>query len=166
MCSEIKFATLRGPSASLPLARLYEAMPFLRSEYRCTKNGNSCTFRSKATWTEADSATADAWHNARAIKCMNWGAAPVFENTPADLRFQWFTTRGSPILPAMTSSLLFAFVLSSISRYRANLAADLEQSKLNLLIEVFRAEADGLMVPAFRNLLYREQLGILAPYSL
>jgi hypothetical protein len=54
--------------------------------------------------------------------------------------------------------LLLAFALASLYRYRPNLLDSIESSKISLIFDVFLNEADGFLLPAFRNLIYGELL--------
>ena len=90
------------------------------------------------------------------FRACNFGGQQV--NGNLSVEFMWRFERASPILPTLTAGLLLSFVLASLSRYRANIVNRVESSKVNLLCEVFSSEADGFMIPAFRNLLYAETM--------
>ncbi len=90
------------------------------------------------------------------FKACNFGAQHV--NANLTVEYLWRFDRSSPILPTLTAGLLLSFVLASLARYRANILDRVESSKVNLLCEVFASEADGFMLPAFRNLLYAETM--------
>ena len=63
-------------------------------------------------------------------------------------------------VPTPSATLLLAFMLGSLARYRPTLAANLAESRLSLPLDAFVNEADGYALPAFRNLLYREELTV------
>ena len=54
-------------------------------------------------------------------------------------------------MSSASASLLLSFTLASLARYRPHLVDSVEASKLNLVFEVFQNEADGFMIPMFRN---------------
>ena len=74
------------------------------------------------------------------------------------IQYLWKYAPRVPIYPTLSAGLILSFVLSSLFRYRPTLVRKLDNSGINLLVDVFLNEIDGLMIPAFRNLLYREEL--------
>jgi hypothetical protein len=77
-----------------------------------------------------------------------------------NIAYQWHGLKGKPLLPTLTVTLLLAFALSSIARYRPSIALGVEDTSLSVLLETFIAEADSIVIPSMRNLLYREEVCI------
>lgn len=163
MISELDFRLSRHGAGDLkghrlPRSRLEQALPFLRTEYLCSaKRDLHLNYKSVTNWDEADHVQAMTWHNVRAFKAMNFGARSLDDGIAHHI---WYTVPRAPILPALTASLLLSFVLASVARYRPNLTAQLEDSRLNIVVDVFTAESDCFVIPALRNLLYKEELSL------
>ncbi|NOS99217.1 MAG: hypothetical protein HOP29_01155, partial [Phycisphaerales bacterium] len=107
-------------------------------------------YRSRSKWDNDQNA--EEHHRVRAMKATNVGGS----RTPG--WSVWYTSPRTDILPTLTSTLIVSFVLSSIYRYRASLAARLNESKHDVIADVFVREADSIMIPAMRNLLYRNEM--------
>lgn len=90
------------------------------------------------------------------MRLINFGGQEVDAN--GHVAFSWQVNSGSPLIPTLSASLLLSFVLASLSRYRPNLLDHVETSKVNLLFDVYSSEADGFVIPAFRNLLYGQTM--------
>lgn len=115
-------------------------------------------FISKQRWTIGNRARAEAFHSACKFRICNFGGqSRAADGTVAHV---WRIAPPIPVLPTLTASLLLSFALSSLCRYRANILDRVENSKVNLLCEVFANESDGFIIPAMRNLLYRELLTV------
>ena len=74
--------------------------------------------------------------------------------------YAWPFAPRVPIVPSLTACLMLSFALSSIWRYRPHLANAMQESRVNLLADVFVNESEGIFIPTFRNLLYREWLTV------
>jgi len=144
-------------SANFPLGRLYRAAPALKSQYTLKqKHRHSAEFESRQRWTVSNRERAEKYHDDLALRIINFGGQQVDQNRAE--HFMWRFDSTSDLLPALTASLLLSFTLASLARYRANVLDRVEGSKINLLCEVFSNEADGFIIPAFRNLLYAESM--------
>jgi len=140
-------------STSYPSTRISTALPSLHSDYTLTnKEPLQRGYISKQRWTLQNKDRAVRYHEDRALKMINYGGQTI--SPDLQINFRWSATPDSPLIPTMSASLLLSFVLASIARYRPNLLDRVESSKVNLLCETFSNEADGFMLPAFRNLLY------------
>ena len=93
---------------------------------------------------------------------INFGGHHVIEyfNNPKSY-YSWYSMNHKEFIPTITASLLLSFSFASIVRYRPILLNKLMDSRLNFLFDIFVREADGFLLPAFRNLLYREELAII-----
>lgn len=111
-------------------------------------------YKSKTTFTGTDAFKKSSELTAEQyLKLSNFG----YHADVSDLHKRyWHYTSGTIFLPALTTTLMIAFVGASIARYRPRLLTGLNSSRYNLLFDVFYAESPGLMLPAMRNLLYRE----------
>lgn len=154
-------ATLGKKFRELPSAWLERAMPTLPKQYeRAETSQHSVTYLSKNSWANEKSAV--KWHKATCMKFINFGgqvvrsAPPQFGGDKA--YYVWHGLFGRPLVPTLTACLLFSFFLSSIFRYRPGLSSKLLESELNVITEAFIQESEGLVIPAMRNLLYREEL--------
>jgi hypothetical protein len=148
-------------NAKFPLKRLYRAMPDLKTKFRAQqKKGYTRTFESLQKWTAGNKPRAEKFHDEMALRFMNFGAQMVVGvlGGPPAVQWAWRIEPNSDLLPCLTSGIMLSFVLASLSRYRADVLDRVENSKINLLFEVFASEADGFLIPAMRNLLYAETL--------
>lgn len=163
--SEVTFTygQLRNISAAQKRSlkkRMESMMPLLRSAYRY--NGTSphkIVYRSKQAWSKSQSRAALQTHRLNCLKFINFGGH-FYIPMSDEVLYRWYVRPRIRAFPAMTASLIFSFVLGSISRYRPSLRAELADSDLNLLADVFISESAGDLIPAFRNLLYREEMSI------
>lgn len=130
---------------------MHVALPCLKQDFELhdAPNRRTRTFVSKRGWDNAEKKSAMAAHDAYGLKLTNFGASDG-----------WMYDRGVKIFPALTAGMLMAFAMSSWSRYRPNLLERLEKSRVNLLCDVFCSEIDALMIPAFRNLIFGENLRV------
>jgi hypothetical protein len=146
----------------LSRATLEAAMPILRTAYSSVaSNKGILNYRSRHSWDEASKSEAVEAHRKYMLKCINYGGHVVTERVhPQFGMYRWYFVKRSLMLPTSTASLLFASCLASLVRYRPALTEKLEGSRLNILRETFVNEADGYLIPMFRNLLFREELAI------
>ena len=165
LCDTNNPPTWSPGTATLPVNRFRQAIPELGSQFRITQHQKHLTeFESNQNWTPGNRERAQAFLEDVAFRAANFGGQFVGPNL--NVEYLWRFERTSPILPTLTAGLLLSFVLASLSRYRANILDRVESSKVNLLCEVFASEADGFMIPAFRNLLYREAMYVNpTPYT-
>ena len=162
--SEVRFSWSPPPGVPVepsrfPRKKIEMAMPILarRYDYRVLQGGRFA-YRSKQTWARNKAGRRDAWawHRECCFKVINFGSQ--IDVPGGASRYRWRYLPRMPMLPTMTASLLLAFALASLFRYRPLLAKQLDDSELNVLIDVFINEADGFMIPTFRNLLFAEEL--------
>jgi hypothetical protein len=148
--------------ARFPLKRLYKAAPTLNSDYILKqRHQHSAEFESIQRWTTNSRERADKFHDDVALRLVNFGGQDIDQNLAVN--FMWRFDGKSLLLPTLTAALLLSFALASLARYRPNLLDRVETSKINLLCEVFSNEADGFIIPAFRNLLYKQSMYLLGP---
>jgi hypothetical protein len=134
-------------------------MPSLKSQYLPQQiEPHTRTFESQNEWTAGNKERAERFHIDMALKFLNFGGQIV--DSRGVVQYLWWLEPNSNILPTLTAGLLLSFVLTSLSRYRANLLDRVESSKINIIHEVFANEADGIVIPALRNLLYAETMYI------
>jgi hypothetical protein len=150
-----------GSSGRLTRQRVERAMPGLVSYYVIkSQSNNKLEYTSRRSW--PNESRAQNWHRQMCMKFINFGGHGIFVGHPLEPRvmcqYQWETISRKPLLPTLTAVLLLSFGLASISRYRPILARRAEDSALNLLFDVFVHESDSIMIPAIRNLLFREEL--------
>jgi hypothetical protein len=94
-------------------------------------------------------------HSRLCLPLINFGGHTRW-NQPG--QYRWIIAPRCRPLPCLTAAMMFSFFLASAVRYRPALTHRMAQSSLNLLIEVFLAEAPHYLMPVFRNLLYREEM--------
>ncbi len=145
--------------------KLERALPVLRSEYLKEKSSDrTLNYRSKTEW--SSEVEARNWHQKKCIKMINFGGHLFEEGPPLqsnmECKYFWWGVEKKRLLPTLTSTLLLSFGLASIARYRPALRKHIEDSVFNMLINVFIHESDGMMIPAFRNMLFREELCVLS----
>lgn len=140
--------------------RLEDAMPLLTSDYVRDRGArNPLIYKSIASWASADAATAP--HRKNCMKLINYGGHKIEGSTfGVNCQYEWRGVSRSPLLPTLTSSLLFSFSLASLVRYRPALLNAALDSPYQLLIDTFVQESDGTFIPALRNLLYRQEVSI------
>lgn len=161
---ELTVPSQEGIEARFPSKRLGVAAPFLKKDYAMIEQrGGHRQYRSRRSWTKENLAAAEEYHYSTCLQLLNFGAQAItqtrggtFNMATVDVHHRWSFTTSDPLLPALTASLLLSHAHSSISRYRPNLLGKIDSSRINLLFDSFALEADGLMVPAFRNLLSGE----------
>lgn len=132
--------------------RLEEAMPLLQTAYSRQRKH---LYRSRTGWTS--DARAMRSHKANGMKIVNFGGH-VFGSQ--HFIYSWRGVYRVPLIPTLTSILLMAFSLASVARYRPALLQSAIGAPVYLLVDTFVQEADGVFVPAVRNLLYREEVAI------
>ena len=143
-----------------PTKTLEQAMPILKSEYKRfdSKNTKMTLYRSVQSWTTEERARKQ--HSKRGIKLINFGGHIGYSS------YAWHGVARMPLLPTLTSTMLIAFSLSSIVRYRPVLLDSAMKSPMSLLIDTFVNEADQVFLPTLRNLLYKQELTISPAQSL
>lgn len=142
---------------SVPLGRIAKLMSALSGEYQASaKTKTSCSYVAKRRWPVTDYAQAQTALATDAFKFLNFGGHHL--DASGSVHFSWLFRPEAPLIPTLSASLLLAFVLASLSRYRPHLLEKAENSRVDLLFEVFLNEANGTLIPALRNLLYGELL--------
>lgn len=142
-----------------PAKRMGSAMPLLRQRYRLkSKETARRVYVSKSSWSETNRERAERFHQDSALQLVNFGGQQVGDD--GIVYHYWRFRPESPLIPTVSAGLLLAFVLASLARYRANVLNSVQNSKVNLLCDVFASEANGFIIPAFRNLLYGEPMYI------
>lgn len=158
--SEVQF-TCRNDDrseASLTRLRLERAMPVLRTDYALrSKSKSRLTYQSKRSWTSY--AEAEQYHKATCRHMINFGGH-FTQPERVNSVYRWHSVSGVPLIPTLTACLLLSFSLASVARYRPLLAAEASGSPISLLIDVFVRESDSTVIPALRNLLYRQEVTI------
>lgn len=138
----------------VPRQALEAGFPELRTTYRIEEQTKSrVVYRTRRTW--AQSADMRDWRRNNLLRLLNPGAE-VF--IPQRFHYLLYTCSRVPILPCLTAAMLLSFVAASILRYRPSLADWIEDSRFNVIFDVFMRESDAWLLPAFRNLLFREQM--------
>lgn len=152
-----------APPTRLTPRRIQRAIPLLRKEYiRDSKSAAPLRYRSRMKWKTEDQARKQ--HRKNCIQMINYGGHFVIPGEEVT-SYRWQGVSRIPLMPTLTASLLLAFSLSCMVRYRPGILTKAMSSPINLLIETFVQEADGCVIPAFRNLLYREELSVgTVPY--
>jgi hypothetical protein len=152
-----------GQPANLTKNRLERAVPELRQFFTIiSQKKDVLQYRSKNSW--SDQAAAQAWHKEKSLKAINYGGHITYVGPAFQFRlrndYQWHGLKGKPLLPTLTATLLLAFALASIARYRPSIALGVEETSLSVLLDTFIGEADSIVIPSMRNLLYREEVCI------
>ena len=160
--SQISFhcSNTSGSDASLTKQRVEKAMPDLARSYRVTKRQrHMLVYRSQRGWQSEKDALHE--HKEACIRLINFGGHLISQNVlETSIDYMWHGIARKPLLPTLSAALLLSFGLASICRYRPGLAKRVERSEVNLLLDIFVAEADAIVLPAMRNLLYREEVVI------
>ncbi len=163
--SEMSFECIdvEGQPANLTKSRLERAVPELRQFFTIIgQRKDRLQYRSRNSW--PNQAAAQAWHSQNSLKAVNYGGHRIYmgPGLQFDLQneYQWHGLTGKPLLPTLTATLLLAFALASIARYRPSIARGVEGISLSVLLDIFIAEADSIVIPSMRNLLYREEVCI------
>jgi len=134
-------------------------MPLLKSDYKLIEHNSTIRkYKSKRKWSKNGFNRAEKTHYNNMLKMMNYGGQNY--SLDGECFYSLKFGKNEPILPTLTATLIFSFILSSFARYRANIIDQSESSKLNLLFDVFTNEADYYMIPAIRNLLYNETVAL------
>ena len=153
----------KGPDdspASLTKERVEKAMPDLAKSFVLEqRERHSIVYRSKGIWKNEDDALDR--HRKTCLRLINYGGnllLPVIGQS--SLEYVWRAVARKALFPTLSATLLLSFSLASICRYRPSLSRSIERSKLNLLLDIFVGESNGIVIPAMRNLLFREELVI------
>lgn len=160
--SVFKFSELRGDQAVRVRqpGKLERAMPLLVSNYsRDVADPTHTQYRSTNSWGTESAAL--RIHRQNGMKLANYGGHSVI-STPGSAQpvYAWRGVSRRPLMPTLSSTLLMAFSLASICRYRPMLLRSAMQSSIALLINTFVNEADAVFIPSLRNMLYCEELTI------
>ena len=149
-----------GSDASLSKQRVERAMPELAQSYKLEQRERHLrAYRSLRGWnTERD---ASSKHKKACLRLINYGGNHLVPGIgQSSLQYTWYGIPRKGLVPTLSATLLLSFGLASICRYRPSLARRIEESEVNLLLDIFVGEADEIVIPAMRNLLYREELVI------
>lgn len=159
--SHIEFtSSIGGQAQAVASKKLEEAMPLLRSSYlRSTASKNPLIYDSRQQWSSETQAVTT--HNENCRKLINYGGHTI-EQSPVNINciYTWCGLTRVPLLPTLTSLLLFSFSLASLVRYRPALLDSALSSPIRLLLDTFVQESDAIFIPALRNMLYREEMYI------
>lgn len=157
---ELKCNRPDGSAASLTKERIEKAMPDLTNNYTLKeRQRHSLVYRSQEDWKDEDAAT--NWHKETCLRLINYGGNHLLpENGQSSLEYVWCGIPKKGLSPTLSATLLLSFSLASICRYRPSLARRIEQSNVNLLLDIFVGESNGFVIPAMRNLLFKEELVI------
>ena len=152
--------------ASITRARAERAMPSLGSMYALKLNKlGYLEYTSKTEWGTKDAAILR--HKEACVLLTNYGGHIIYLHDgishKVTCQYTWHGLARKPLIPTLTASLLLSFGLASVSRYRPVLAARIRESRVNLLLDTFVNEADSMVIPAMRNLLFREEMVVSAP---
>lgn len=150
-----------GARTQISLKRRQRAMPRLSTDYKLHDRAASrLTYCSRNSWSTQEA----AWkpHRVNCLRMVNYGGHRFQFRPPygVEISYRWHGVARIPLMPTLTASLCLSFALSSMVRYRPVLLAKAMSSPLNLLIDTFVQESDGFIIPALRNLLFREELCI------
>jgi hypothetical protein len=150
--------------ASITRARVERAMPSLASLYTLKSSRlGYLEYTSKTEWDTKDAAI--LWHKKACVHLTNFGGHIISVHALTNeftCQYIWHGLARKPLIPTLTASLLLSFGLASVSRYRPVLAARIRESRINLLLDTFINEADSMVIPAMRNLLFREEMVVHA----
>lgn len=153
-----------GKPIRIPIQKINISLPLLNKEYNIEqKSTHDRKYISKQGWTIGNKQRAEKYHSNNWLKLINYGGHQIFNPQMGErvtISMQWSHTNGVKIIPTMTASILLSYALSCICRYRSWILDKAENSSLYLLFDTFTKECDGYMIPAFRNLLYKEALAI------
>lgn len=159
ICSELRFTVVSKEGAPCKMThslrrKLERALPTLVRDYsKFQFSRERLVYLSNKWWPVGDERKAHEGHRKLCFRCVNFGGH-------SEREYQWLELPRVPLLPTLTSCLLFSFVLSSIARYRPVLASRVENSQMNLIVDTYIQESDAMFLPAIRNLLYREEMYI------
>ncbi len=136
--------------------RIERYNPLLTSAFQYVSGSpNLLRYQSTQQWKLDDTVASENAYRTMMRQLVNYGAQSVFQN---DRHYAMMYTERGPLLPTLSAAMMLSFTLASVFRYRPHLVEKLQESRLNLLVDVFLEESAGFMVPAFRNLLYGEEL--------
>ena len=159
-------STFDNKPASITRARAERAMPSLGSLYtlKLSKTGY-LEYISRVEWDKEDDAI--LWHKKTCMRLTNYGGHVIYLSDGLSHRitcqYAWSGLARKRLIPTLTASLLLSFCLASVSRYRPILASRIRESRVNLLLDTFVNEADSIVIPAMRNLLFREEMVVSKP---
>ncbi len=159
---QLQFDPSSGRPTKTPLLsvqkKIESAMPILRKAYvRVHASDARLTYRSKMSFQETQSDKFYGTFHNLVFPCVNFGGDAGVGDWP---QFEWHFLPKVPPLPTLTACMGLSFYLSSLYRYRATLLDALPENRLSLLFDVFLAEVGTVLIPAFRNILYRESVSI------
>lgn len=143
-------------SESKRLGKVLEsAFPILSQAFSRDASAVELVYRSKDLY-ESEALAARVWkYKFEPMRNQGW----CITDEISDIHVSQFLFRADcPLIPAASAAMMFSFVAGSMARYRPELVARLESSRVFLLFDVFVKEVDRFMLPMFRNLLYREQM--------
>jgi hypothetical protein len=136
-----------------PSKRLNGMMPVLTTAFSRSDVSDAVRrYISTQTWTTGHRDRAVRSLEESGLQLVNFGGQLV--DPEGSVQYFWRFDSRCALIPTATAGLLLSFALSSIVRYRANLLDRVESSKANLICEIFTSEAEGFMIPIFRNLLH------------
>lgn len=141
-----------------PKARWWlSKMPELRAAFEVRNaSASEVTFLSKRMFKTQEEAA--KYIELNCVSLFNIGGH-VF-NAEGVLMPTWYVDRRRSLVSSLVSMLMLSFVNASIVRYRPVLINNMAASPYAVLLDVVSAETDAVVIPAMRNLLYREQLTI------
>lgn len=145
-----KEALTHGLSQLRGLAEKYDAVvstDYLRS------------FWSKRDWEVEKFAEAEAAHRHLVRPLVNFGGHRIdliLHNAPNGHYF-WYMAPDGVLLPTVTAMLILSFFLSSLARYRPTLLLKLANTSFSHVSDAFLSEATGVLIPTFRNMLFKEE---------
>lgn len=159
--SEFSFTPfIDGEKGKISAKRIEDAMPLLSSDYKKLSSVDErIIYESVTKW--SSEAEAKRIHKVNGLKLINFGGHVVTNQSPIRnkprCQYEWRGISRGPLLPTLTSLMLMAFSLASVSRYRPALLHQALGSPIHLIIDTFLQEADSIFIPSLRNLLYREE---------
>ncbi|MQY76969.1 MAG: hypothetical protein GH155_04990 [Spirochaeta sp.] len=167
--SEFSFTPfIDGKKGKISAQRIEDAMPLLSSDYKKLSSVDErIIYESVVKWTSE--AEAKRIHKANGLRLINFGGHSAYPGGPLiqpECRYVWRGVSRVPLLPTLTSLILMAFSLASVSRYRPALLHQALGSPIHLIIDTFLQEADSIFIPSLRNLLYREETAVGSVYCI
>ncbi|MYD24424.1 MAG: hypothetical protein F4X08_01225 [Gemmatimonadetes bacterium] len=140
-------------------SRIENAMPDLVQHYKLhDATSNKLVYHSHTGYADENDAIQD--HQSKCLRLINFGGHVVLEQGQINrgLVYSWHGISRKALLPTMTATLLLSFALASISRYRSTLLRRIDESEIQVLLDVFMSEADSIVLPTMRNLLFKEEV--------
>lgn len=154
-----QFSFKHHQNVSLPSKRRIEStIPLLQELY--SSSTENCCYISKQSWNSKEAALKQ--HRLNGMKIVNYGGSSHKNNH--GMVYHWHGQKYKKLMPSLTSILLSSFFLSSVARYRPYLQNKLMSSPISLLVNTFMEEADHVLIPSVRNLIYQEEL-IVTPFQ-